>query len=73
MATVILLSAQPTTHARLANLWRTVWEGAKAIGRGIGRAAEARRNLPHGLATCRMLLVLMTFNNYGDTAFTNHF
>eukprot|EP00965_Chrysotila_dentata_P013703 453670-Pleurochrysis_carterae.AAC.1 len=73
IATVILLSAQPTTHACLANLWRTVWEGAQAIGRGIGRAAEARRSLPHGLATCGMLLVLMAFINYGDAAFTNHF
>eukprot|EP00965_Chrysotila_dentata_P209181 6185150-Pleurochrysis_carterae.AAC.4 len=73
MAAVILLSAQPTTHARLANLWRTVWEGAQVIGRGSGRAAEARRNLLHGLATCGMLLVLMAFINYGDAAFTNHF
>eukprot|EP00965_Chrysotila_dentata_P047055 1562200-Pleurochrysis_carterae.AAC.1 len=70
MATVILLSAQPTTHARLANMWRTVWEGAQAIGRGICRAAEARRNLPHGLATCGILLDLMAFINYGDAAFT---
>eukprot|EP00965_Chrysotila_dentata_P261239 6214190-Pleurochrysis_carterae.AAC.1 len=27
MAAVVLLSSQPTTHARLANLWRAVWEG----------------------------------------------
>eukprot|EP00965_Chrysotila_dentata_P200237 6179875-Pleurochrysis_carterae.AAC.1 len=47
-------------------------EGAQAIGRSFARASEARRNLPHGLATCGVLLVLIAFINYGDAAFSNH-
>eukprot|EP00965_Chrysotila_dentata_P023817 789219-Pleurochrysis_carterae.AAC.1 len=73
MAAVNLLSSQLSTHTRVANLWHAIREGAQAIGQRFAQAAKARRNLPHGLAMCGELLVLMAFINYGDAAFSNHF
>eukprot|EP00965_Chrysotila_dentata_P130975 4329909-Pleurochrysis_carterae.AAC.1 len=72
MAAVILLSSQSSTHTRATHLWHAVQDGIQAIGRRIARAAEARRNLPQGMATCGMLLALMAFINYGDAALSNH-
>eukprot|EP00965_Chrysotila_dentata_P222947 6193285-Pleurochrysis_carterae.AAC.1 len=72
MAAVILLLSQLSTHTRVASLWYATRD-AQAIGLSFARAAKTRRNLPHGLATCGVLLALMAFINYGDAAFTNHF
>eukprot|EP00965_Chrysotila_dentata_P031504 1050465-Pleurochrysis_carterae.AAC.5 len=57
-------------HARIATLWCAMRNGAHVLGCSLTRAAEVRSNLPYGLATCGVLLVLMAFINHGDSAFT---
>eukprot|EP00965_Chrysotila_dentata_P092786 3063893-Pleurochrysis_carterae.AAC.1 len=51
MATIIIIVSQPATHARMANAWRGVIDGAYTLGKGLSRMAQMRRNIPHGVAT----------------------
>eukprot|EP00965_Chrysotila_dentata_P028811 957831-Pleurochrysis_carterae.AAC.1 len=55
MALVVIVSSQPSTHARIYDAYRATVETLSAFKRGIARAAALRRNLPHGLTMCSLL------------------
>eukprot|EP00965_Chrysotila_dentata_P031862 1062448-Pleurochrysis_carterae.AAC.1 len=49
MALVVIVSSQPSTHARIHDTYRAALETLSAFKRGAARVAALRRNLPHGL------------------------
>eukprot|EP00965_Chrysotila_dentata_P130722 4321969-Pleurochrysis_carterae.AAC.1 len=42
--------------------------GIRSIKNGLARTVETRRNLPPGVATCRLLFLVVAFLSYGDAA-----
>eukprot|EP00965_Chrysotila_dentata_P039570 1315093-Pleurochrysis_carterae.AAC.1 len=68
MATITIISSQPATHARMANALRSATDGAYTLGKGLARMAQMRRNIPHGVETCSILLAIMALISYGDAA-----
>eukprot|EP00965_Chrysotila_dentata_P079524 2622342-Pleurochrysis_carterae.AAC.1 len=73
MATIIIISLQPATQARMANAWRSTIDGAYTLGKGLARMTQMRRNIPHGVATCSILLAIMALISYGDAAVADRF
>eukprot|EP00965_Chrysotila_dentata_P120005 3969590-Pleurochrysis_carterae.AAC.1 len=66
MAIVVITSSQPSAYARISRAYN-------ALGRGLTREAEVRRQLPHGLAMCSVLFVLIALITRGDAAFNDHY
>eukprot|EP00965_Chrysotila_dentata_P106801 3528299-Pleurochrysis_carterae.AAC.1 len=73
MATIIIISSQPATHARMANAVRSAIDGAYTLGKWLALMAQMRRNIPHGVATCSILLAVMALISYGDAAVEDRF
>eukprot|EP00965_Chrysotila_dentata_P109673 3624495-Pleurochrysis_carterae.AAC.1 len=47
MAMALIISLQPSTHARIYGAYRAIQLRLCAFNRGLARAAALRRNLPH--------------------------
>eukprot|EP00965_Chrysotila_dentata_P130573 4316914-Pleurochrysis_carterae.AAC.1 len=68
----VIVSSQPSTHDRVYGAYRAIQERFRAFERGLVRAVELRRNLPHGLTMCSILFVITAFITRGDAALNDH-
>eukprot|EP00965_Chrysotila_dentata_P216101 6189174-Pleurochrysis_carterae.AAC.1 len=67
----MITSLQPSTHTRSINgACRAIADSFSASRHRLARAAELRCNLPHGLAMCSVLLLLMACITRGDAPST---
>eukprot|EP00965_Chrysotila_dentata_P094177 3113574-Pleurochrysis_carterae.AAC.1 len=57
----------------MANAWRSAIDGAYTLGKGLAHMAQMRRNIPHGVAACSVLLAIMALISYGDAAVADRF
>eukprot|EP00965_Chrysotila_dentata_P039392 1309743-Pleurochrysis_carterae.AAC.1 len=73
MAMIVITASQPSTDVRINGAYRAVKDSLRALGRGLARAAEVRRHLPHGFTMCSALFILMALITRGDAAFNDHF
>eukprot|EP00965_Chrysotila_dentata_P088978 2937435-Pleurochrysis_carterae.AAC.2 len=72
-ALVVIISSQPSTHARVHGADRAILERLRAFKIGLARAAALRRNLPHGLTMCSLLYFVITaLITRGDAALNDH-
>eukprot|EP00965_Chrysotila_dentata_P241717 6204442-Pleurochrysis_carterae.AAC.2 len=72
LATKGPVSSQPTFHAQVKHAFQSITASCRNLTGA--RAAEMRRNLPHGFTIIRsMLLLLMAAISRGDAAFANSF
>eukprot|EP00965_Chrysotila_dentata_P165345 5459653-Pleurochrysis_carterae.AAC.1 len=71
MAMAVIISSQPSTHARIYGAYRAIQERLRAFKRVLARAAALRRNLPHGLTMCCILFVITALITRGDAAAFN--
>eukprot|EP00965_Chrysotila_dentata_P135928 4493313-Pleurochrysis_carterae.AAC.1 len=71
MAMAVIISSQPSTHARIYGAYRAILDRLYAFKRGLARAAALRRNLRHGLTMCSILFVITALITRGDAAFND--